>query len=559
MQNLVTFGQLLGGIGIFLLAISLLTQGLQMAGSEFLRRVMAVWTKTPLHGIALGLVATALLQSSSAATVIILGLVNASILTLGQAIWMIMGSNIGTTLTGWIVTVVGLDFDIKGFALPFVGLGMLMQIFLKSPRWTAAGLALTGFGLFFLGIDILKDGFSGYTGNLGLKGAAGGNLLLLVLVGFLVTVMTQSSSAAVALILTGTAGGLIGLPEGAAMVIGANLGTSMTAVLVAIGAESSARRAAAAHVLFNFVTGAAALVLLPVLLWLVVELERALDITQSDTVSLALFHTLFNVMGVLLLSPFVPAMTRFLERRFAEPEEEDGRPHYLSNATLNMPAMALDALLRELGRLQALASRAVLSAAVIGDGESESESMQSTARHRAALSRLSDKINAFTDMMAQQPLPEDTLIRLQYALRVNRYLQEFVRLSDSVETLAFLQHKDKLSASLLRKNKQFLERCVKFLTLLADGKPLPKTAAALLKKDYDALKGTLLKAAVNKTLKIADASKLLDAASHSRRMMEQAIKSQRYLKILEDEQQNTGEEKKPETLPPVARIEESAA
>ncbi|MBL1147006.1 MAG: Na/Pi cotransporter family protein [Pseudomonadota bacterium] len=561
MQHFATLGHLLGGIGIFLLAISLLTRGLKSAGSEFLRRMMAKWTKTPLHGLGLGLGVTAILQSSSATTVIVLGLVNAAILTIGQAIWVIMGSNIGTTLTGWIVTVVGLDFDIKPFALPLIGIGMLAQVFIKSPRADAFALALTGFGLFFLGIDILKDAFAGYADQINLQdinGKGGFYLIMMFLVGFAATVATQSSSAAVALILTGTAGGLIGLPEGAAMVIGANLGTSTTAVLVVIGAEPDARRAASAHVLFNLITGIVALAILPLMLKFIAEITQALDLPASDTVSLALFHTVFNVMGVMLLSPFVPMLTRFLERSFMSAEEEEGRPRYLDDTTLHIPAMALDALVRELGRLQNIAARAALAVIVDTHDDDFHADVQAAIRYRAALAKLSARIDGFADALAQQRLPDDTLLRLQYALRVNRYLHEFVRLSGAVEALVPLQEKKKLPPSLLKENRQFLDRCIKFLTLLEERKPLPKTALALLKKDGGSLKDALLKAGVRKAVSVSELSALLDAASHARRMMEQAIKSQRYLKILEDEQQNVTEEKKPETLPPVFEIEEAA-
>lgn len=562
MHHLAALGQLLGGIGIFLLAIALLTRGLQSAGSEFLRRVMAKWTKTPLHGLGLGLGVTAVLQSSSATTVIVLGLVNAAILTLGQAIWVIMGSNIGTTLTGWIVTVVGLDFDIKPFALPFIGIGMLAQIFFKSPRIDAFATALTGFGLFFLGIDILKDAFAGYADRISLQdinGKGGFYLLLMFLTGFAATVATLSSSAAVALILTGTAGGLIGLEEGAAMVIGANLGTSTTAVLVVIGAEPDARRAATAHVLFNLLTGIVALAILPLMLKFVAVMTAVLELPPSDTLSLALFHTVFNVMGVILLSPFVPALTRFLERSFTSAEEEEGRPRYLDDTTLKIPAMALDALVRELGRVQNIAARAALTVMVDTKTDDFREDVESAFRHRAALAKLSARIDSFADALAQQKLPEDTLLRLQYALRVNRYLHEFVRLSGAVEALVPLQEKQKLPPALLKENRQFLDRCIKFLTMLVEKKPLPKTALALLKKDGNSLKDALLKAGVRKAVRVSELSALLDAASHARRMMEQAIKSQRYLKMLEDEQQNISMEKQPETLPPVTVVEDAVA
>jgi len=538
-MTLATFGHILGGIGIFLLAVSLLTQGLQMAGSDILRRVMVRWTKTPFHSIGLGLSATALLQSSSAATVIILGLVNAGILPLGHAIWMIMGSNIGTTLTGWLVSTVGLDFDIKAFALPFIGIGMMMRLFLKSPGYTAAGLALTGFGLFFLGIDILKDAFSGYAENIGVDGTADmdgfRSLVTLLLIGCAATILTQSSSAATALILTGTAGGLITLEGGAAMIIGANMGTSFKAVLIVIGAAPNARRAAAAHVMFNLLTAAVALAILPLLLTAIAGIERLLDIEATDMVSLALFHTLFNIMGVLLISPFVPMMTRFLEKRFVSAEEEDGRPHYLDDTTLEIPAMALDALLRELKRLQHIAARVTLNAVTAEDDKTrKTKAAEDAARYRESLSGLSGRINNFADALAKTQLSEDTSNRLQYALRINRYLHEFVRLSGSLADVAAFIRSSKLSPALTRDSQKYLDRCIRTLRLLADEKPLPKTALALLKKDYGKMKDSLLRGGVRKAISVNALSHYLDSLSLTRRMMEQGIKARLYLLMLEE-------------------------
>lgn len=139
--------------------------GLQMISGNALRSILARWTKSPLRGIALGTGVTALLQSSSAVTAITIGLVNASIVPLVGAIWVIFGANVGTTMTGWLISLTGFDFDIKAFALPILGLGMLMKTF--SWRWqmSAIGTALTGFGLFFVGIDILKDAFSIFASN----------------------------------------------------------------------------------------------------------------------------------------------------------------------------------------------------------------------------------------------------------------------------------------------------------------------------------------------------------------------------------------------------------
>lgn len=530
---LATAAQVLGGIGVFLLAIGLLTQGLQMISGNVLSAALGRWTKTPPRGLLLGAVATALLQSSSAVTAILIGLVNAAVMPLGHAIWVIFGANVGTTMTGWLVSVTGFDFDIKIFSLPFVGTGMLMKTFSRSWQMKAIGTALAGFGLFFVGVDILKDAFSAYSAQAGFESMTQAGLLgLLGLTGagFAMTVLTQSSSAATALILTGTAGGMLALPGGAAMIIGANLGTTSTAALAVIGASSNARRAAAAHIMFNGITAIAALFLLPVLLVSVEAIESLMGMPASPVVSLAMFHTVFNVLGVALLSGFVPAMTRFLERRFVSAAEENGRPAFIDNTTLNMPALAVSALIRELNRFRSLACENALDAF---EGPLKGGADIERQQRREALSALSGQIAAFSGSLAQEKTAEDTAATLRAALRVNRYLNELSRLSRHAWDTRHLLEELK-DAETMQEIKSFLERAAAILLGIARNVPLSETILTDFAEDYHKTKERILESAARRKISIEILSKILDHLSATRRMIEQAIKAQRHMALLHE-------------------------
>ncbi|MBU4045114.1 MAG: Na/Pi symporter, partial [Gammaproteobacteria bacterium] len=352
MNDWSAIGGLLGGIGLFLLGMSLMTDGLKLAAGPALGRILTYSTKTRIRGLASGALLTAMVQSSSAVTVAAIGFVNAGLLTLGQSLWVLFGSNIGTTMTGWLVALVGLKFKIDLLALPLIGIGMALRLTGEHSRRGATGLALAGFGVLFLGIDMLQTAFSGFTSDFSLSefdGVTG--LLLMVLSGLLMTVLMQSSSASLTIVLTAAQGGLISIESAAAAVIGANIGTTVTALIAAIGATPNAKRAASAHVLFNVLTGIVALLMLPLLVALIAELRDLLQLDSAPAAFLALFHTVFNLMGVLLMWPLVDRLTHFLERRFRTTEEDEARPQHLDANVLGVPTLALDALHQEVRRM----------------------------------------------------------------------------------------------------------------------------------------------------------------------------------------------------------------
>jgi phosphate:Na+ symporter len=343
---------ILGGIGLFLLGMVLLTDGLKAAAGEALRSVLIRFTGGPVRAMASGAAATAVVQSSSATVLTTIGFVSAGLLTFPQAVGVIFGANLGTTSTGWIVSLLGLKFSMSAIALPLVGVGALMRLLTRG-RTAEAGLALAGFGLIFVGIDVLQGGMTDLAARMDPGAFPGGTWsgrLLLVGLGVVMTVVMQSSSAAVATTLTALHTGAIGLDQAAALVVGQNIGTTVKAALAAIGASTAVRRTAVAHILFNGITGILAFALIPV----VILLDRWLMATQGTSdpaVLIAGFHTTFNLLGVLVLAPFIDRFAGFVTRMV--PERGPALTRHLDPSLAGVPAVAVEAARRTVSDIAA--------------------------------------------------------------------------------------------------------------------------------------------------------------------------------------------------------------
>ena len=338
---------LLGGIGLFLLGMTLLSDGSKAFAGDNLRRALLRFTGRPVNAFASGALVTALVQSSSATTVTMIGFVSAGLLTFPQAVGVILGANLGTTSTGWIVSVLGLKVSIGYYALPMVGAGAFMRL-LARDRWKSFGLALAGFGLIFVGIETLQAAMSGLPVSSSLSGLPSGGLAgraLVAVIGAGMTVVLQSSSAAVATTLTALHTGSVNFEQAALLVIGASIGTTVTGVLAAIGASVPARRTALALVLFNSATGTIALVLLPALLWGIRWAQEHAGLEAGAT-SLAAFHTLFVSLGAFLSLPLVDRFARWVERLL--PDRGPALTAHLDDTLLHVPAVALEATRRAL-------------------------------------------------------------------------------------------------------------------------------------------------------------------------------------------------------------------
>lgn len=306
--------EILGAIGLFLLGMSLLTEGLQAMTSDGLARIIKTMTQSKWRGLALGTGITALLQSSSATTLLTIGFVNSGVLSFQQAIGVIFGTNLGTTLTSWLISTIGLNFSIKTLALPMIGIGVLIK-FSKLRSFHAIGTGLCGFGLLFFGIDLLQSGMSDYAQHINLEIFQTDSFLsrlLIIFIGLLMSLIMQSSSAAMAATLTALFGGLIEFEAACYLVIGQNVGTTLTAVLGAYNASVAAKRTAGAHVLFNILAALMAVIVLPLFLFSYQWVDENLFAVDAP-MALSFFHTLFQILGLVICMPFTSLIAKKLE------------------------------------------------------------------------------------------------------------------------------------------------------------------------------------------------------------------------------------------------------
>lgn len=332
----------IGGLGLFLLGMLILTEGLKGLAGGALRRILTRFTKSPYSGAATGALTTAIIQSSSATTVAAIGFVGAGLMTFPMALGIIFGANIGTTLTGWVVAILGFKLNLGEVVLPLVLVGALMKMFGRG-RWSQGGWALTGFSLLFIGIEALQSGMAPFEGAVTPDTFPSDTLfgrIQLVFIGILITLVTQSSSAGVATALAALGAGAVSFPQAAAMVIGMDIGTTFTAALATIGGSTATRRTGYAHVIYNFMTGIMAFLLLTPYAavagnWL------NLSAPGDAQVAVVAFHTTFNALGVLLVIGFTQPFARLIIHLV--PERGPQLQRRLDDRLLQDPDAAIDA------------------------------------------------------------------------------------------------------------------------------------------------------------------------------------------------------------------------
>jgi len=523
-------GELAGGLGLFLLGMHLMTTGLRSAAGPTLKKILNAATESRLRGLASGTMITALVQSSTAVTVATIGFVNAGLLNLGQSIAVIYGCNVGTTMTGWLVALVGFKIKIGALALPMIAIGMIGKLVGGERRTGYLGFALAGFGLFFLGLGYLKDGFEGLEQTLPLDSL--GNslpaLALFVGAGFLLTFLVQSSSAAMAITLSLAASGAISLLAAGALVIGANLGTTSTAVMAALSATSNAKRIAAAHVIFNLITGIVGLLALMVigLTW-----DGSTSSEQYVT-ALALFHTAFNLIGVALMWPLTDKLETLLKKRFKTRSAKQGLATYLDKTILSTPSLAVEAMRMELINManQSLS----LARNALSSEESQNPELQ---RQSTQIFALSHEIARYNRKLARENISEEISDTLPSALRVNRYYAEVARLAQNLEG----PHQIIASTSdesLRRKLFAFEAQVIELLDLCDVSVSEDRNgfeghqAMQKLEHEYQTLKQKILDATLDNRIKAKEYSALLDTTSHIHRLAQQAEKGSRHWALL---------------------------
>ena len=520
----------LGGLGLFLLGMTLMTEGLKLAGGKALQHILGTWTRTRTRALISGISVTALVQSSGAVTVATIGFANAGLLTLGQAVWMVFGASVGTTMTGWLVALLGFDIRIEGFSLPAIGLGALIYLFARSTRTRHLGLALAGVGLLFLGIDVLRSAFMGLGAAVDVTALARPGLagtITMVGLGALLTVLMQSSSVSIAMALTATMSGALPLEAAAAAVIGANFGTTFKAMLVVIGATANAKRVAAAHVGFHALTAIAAFMILPGFLASITWIWGSTEQVPAPAMALALFHTGFNLLGVALIIPVAPAMIRWLQGRFASAEEDAARPRYLDASSAGVPDLALGALTMEIERLGDMSHR--MAREVLAEQPPSAESL---AAQRSVVERLVEAISEFAARIARAHLPEMISEGVTEALRIARYHRDVATLAHDIAALRKLRERHTLPA-ITEQRRQWQERAIRALDLcrLEPDDPRRDEAGPAVDKvesKYAQLKQALLREGTSGALPIPDMERQLRIISMARRLVTQADKARRH-------------------------------
>ena len=375
-EFIVGFLYVLGGLGIFLFGMRVMSEGIQKVAGEGMRKIMATMTQNRFFGLGTGLLVTCLVQSSSATTVMVVSFVNAQLLTLMESIGVIMGANLGTTLTGWIIATIG-KFSLSKIALPIIGIGLPL-VFMSKPKFKHTGEFLVGFGLLFFGLSELKNAVpdvksllkSSYPADQmlvqdiqgvieQLNSYGFGSVIIFLIIGVFLTVLVQSSSAAMGITIIVAINGWINFEIAAAIVLGENIGTTITAWLASIGANINAKRAARAHLIFNL-AGVCWMLLLfyPFIGMLDNLMPGAIyieDVTKQEAVAyiqevgevegdpteddiskakksivdrntplhLSLFHTLFNLTNICLLIGFTPHLGRIVEK-IVKPKTDGG-------------------------------------------------------------------------------------------------------------------------------------------------------------------------------------------------------------------------------------------
>lgn len=352
------FKQVAAGVAIFLFGMLALEEGFRAFSGGLLERLLKKSTDRLWKALNFGLVTTTLMQSSSLVSVLTISFLSASLIGLAAGIGIIYGANLGTTTGAWLVAGFGLKVKLSAYAMPLLIFGILL-VFQKAPVIKGVGYALSGIGFLFLGIQYMKEGFEIFQDSLNLSDYALSGypgLFLYALIGILATVIMQSSHATLVLIITALAAGQIVYENALALAIGANVGTTVTAVIASLGANIAGKRLAGAHFIFNMVTGIIAVLFISQFIYMVDLTSHYFGIADHDyTLKLALFHTLFNLTGIIVMLPFVNPMVVLLERVMPGKPAEVEKPKFLNEAALESADASVEVVRNETMRLYDLA------------------------------------------------------------------------------------------------------------------------------------------------------------------------------------------------------------
>lgn len=344
----------LSGLAIFLLGMLFLEDGFRGFSGGFLERVLKKLSNTRVKSIFFGLITTAIMQSSSLVTILTLSFLSASLVSLGQALGIVFGANIGSTTSGWIIAGIGVKINVSALGLPLITLGVLL-LFAKNKNLKSLGYILAGIGFFFLGISYIKTGFEGYSNAFSLN-AIGFNkaitFAIFFFTGILITSIVQSSFATLTIIILALNAQSISYNDALALVIGTNVGGVVTALIASISSSVDGKRLAVGNTIFNFIIAVVCIIFLPVFKEIVELLASLFGFAEDDyAIKIALFHTSYNIIAVLLISPFIPVFEKFLNSFITSSQNDSDKPQYLDLNLIPYQNTAKEALQEELTHL----------------------------------------------------------------------------------------------------------------------------------------------------------------------------------------------------------------
>jgi len=333
----------LGGLGVFLLGMIIMTDALKSLAGDAMRNLIMRFTRNPSSGAVTGALTTAVLQSSSATTVAAVGFVGAGLLSFTESLGIIFGANIGTTLKGWLIVLVGFKLNLGELMMPVILIGVMLKLF-ANKKLASTGLALAGFGLIFVGISIMQGSMislQGFVTPEVFPDDTWIGRIQLLFIGVAFTLVTQSSSAGVVIALTALFAGAINFEQAAVLIIGMDVGTTSTAALATIGGNVNSRRTGLSHVIYNLMTGIGAMLLLSPYIYLWQSVSPG-SLYNNAEIALVTFHTFFNTLGVILVLPFSNHFAEFIKKVI--PEKESIYTSGLDKSLLKDNGMAITAL-----------------------------------------------------------------------------------------------------------------------------------------------------------------------------------------------------------------------
>ena len=347
------FKEISAGVAIFLFGMLTLEEGFKVFSGGTLEKILQKSTDKLYKSIGFGFIVTAIMQSSSLVSVLTISFIGAGLIGLTQGIGIILGANIGTTTGAWLMAGFGLKVKISAYAMPMLVFGVIL-IFQKAKALKGIGYILTGLGFLFLGIHYMKDGFEAFKASIDLASFAVDGfkgLMIFIGIGILATVVMQSSHATIVLILAALSVGQITYENALALTIGANIGTTITAVIGSLSSNIDGKRLAGAHFIFNIVTAVVAVIFMDQIMSLVAVMSDSIGIASDNhTLRLAVFDSFFKIMGVIMFIPFVNKLVNFLQNTIKSTKKDNDEfegVKYLNDSVLELPATSRGALIKE--------------------------------------------------------------------------------------------------------------------------------------------------------------------------------------------------------------------